>query len=566
MKINRRLFAVLLCAALMLPLCGEPVYAANSYPISIGGNAGNAVTIPAGGSVGAVVTIGQSSVNKDMTAADHVSKANAMAGTLVASVNGALFNAYYKTNQTLAYPDNCAQIMGMLMSGGQVICRGSGKNVLLGVTEDGKFLIDRVNVAVSAVFRNKDKFTFWGVNVYHTDPGAVEMITSEMGYGFALQSGAVVVRIKNNAVTDVQKGLTWLNCPAAGEKVVVFNANAWANACNWNTEPRPGNAAVIDTVLTPEKAGTQADWDKVVTAVGCSPWLLEGGVDKFSENTNSDPKMGRDYKAQRTFAAIMADGSLMIGECTGTFGQIIDYLKGIGAVDAMALDGGASSTLYTPQAGYLQPAGRKLASMLHFVDYGSASAIPKKGQTGLDLEPSAWAASTIQEAKNNGLIPDGFDLIPKANITRAQFASLAVALVKQYYSGAEFNALLTRNGITYDDARAALTDTYQAEVIQAYRMGIVAGRGGGKFDPNASIERREAATMLRNAALIVGKEATGEGKNYEDAAQIGWAAEYVDFVTRAGIMGSTSTAKDVFTPLGYYTQEQALRTMCNLLP
>ncbi|MBP5749498.1 MAG: S-layer homology domain-containing protein, partial [Firmicutes bacterium] len=432
----------------------------------------------------------------------------------------------------------------------------------------GKYLIDRVSVAVSAVFRNSDKFTFWGVNVYHTDPSAIDLITSEMGYGFALQSGAVVVRIdpKKKVVTSVEKGLTRLNCPAAGEKVVVFNANAWAGACNWHTEPSPGNPAVIETVLTPEKAGTQADWNKVVTAVGCSPWLLEGGVDKFSENTNSDPKMARDYKAQRTFAAIMGDGSLMIGECTATFGQIIDYLKSIGAVDAMALDGGASSTLYTPQAGYLQPAGRKLASMLHFVDYGSASAIPKKQQAGLDLQPSSWAASYVQKAKETGLIPDGFDLIPTANITRAQFASLAVSLIKQYYSGSAYSSLLSRNGISYDDARAAFDDTYLHDVMQAYQMGIVAGRGAGKFDPNGSITRREAATMLMNTAKIVGKEASGEGKDYEDAAQIDWAAPYVDFVTRAGIMGSTSTVRDVFTPLGYYTQEQALITMCNLLP
>lgn len=566
MKICRRLFAILLCIALALPLCGQPSYAANSYAITIGGNAGNAVTIPASGTVGAVITTGQNSVNKDMPAADHVAKANAMPGTLTASVNGALFNAYYNGGKTLSYPDNCAQIMGMLMSGGEVISRGSGKNVLLGVTEDGKYLIDRVNVAVSAIFRGKDKFTFWAVNTYHTDAGAIDLFTSQMGYSFALQSGAVVVRIQGGVVTDVQKGVTRLNVPAAGEKVIVYNANAWANACQWNTEPHVGNSAVVETVLTPEKAGTQADWNKVVTAVGCSPWLLEGGADKFAENTNSDPKMARDYKAQRTFAAVMGDGSLMIGECTATFGQIIDYLKSIGAVDAMALDGGASSTLYTPQAGYIQPAGRKLASMLHFVDYGSTAAIPKKNQPVMNGEPSAWAAAYVQKAQDVGLIPDGFNLMPKTNITRAEFASLAVSLVKQYYSGSAYNSLLNRNGISYDDARAAFSDTYLMDVMQAYQMGIVAGKGEGKFDPNGSIKRMEAAVMLANTAKLVGRDADGESLDYEDAKDIAWAADFVDFVTRAGIMGSASASRCVFNPLGYYTQEQALTTMCNLLP
>ena len=567
MKTIRKISVILLTALLCMPFFALSAYSASPYAISIGGNTGNAVTIPASGTIGAVITTGQNSVNKDMPAADHVAKADAGAGTLLASVNGALFNAYYSTGKALSYPDNCAQIMGMLMSRGEVIARGSGKNVLLGITDTGKFLIDRVNVSVAAKFRGKDKFTAWAVNTYHNDPSAIDLFTSEMGYGFALQSGAVAVRIQGGIVTDVQQGLTRLDVPAAGEKVAVFNANAWANACTWNTEPRVGNAAEIETTLTPEKSGTQSDWDRVVTAVGCSPWLLANGVDVFAENTNSDPKMGRDYNAQRTFAAILGDGSLMIGECTATFGQIIDYLKSIGAVDAMALDGGASSTLYVPGSGYVQPAGRKLASMLHFVDYGSADAIPGKGQNPLAGEPSAWAKAYVEKAQDVGLIPDGFNLMPKANITRAEFASLAVALIKQYYTGSDYNELLTRNGIDYNAARAAFSDTYLLDVMQAYQMGIVAGKGEGKFDPNGSITRREAAVMLTNTAKIVGRTELSEGTVlYEDARDIAWAADFVDYVTRAGIMGSTSTTKFVFSPLGYYTQEQALTTMCNLLP
>ena len=90
---------------------------------------------------------------------------------------------------------------------------------------------------------------------------AVGTVRSDVGINRRqqLQSGAVVVRIRNNVVTAVQKGLTRLECPAAGEKVIVFNANAWANACNWTTEPKQGNAAEIVTVLTPEKAAFDLD-------------------------------------------------------------------------------------------------------------------------------------------------------------------------------------------------------------------------------------------------------------------------------------------------------------------
>ena len=77
MKIYRSFFAILLCAALALPLCGQPSYAVNSYAITIGGNAGNAVTIPASGTIGAVVTTGQNSVNKDMLL-PHADKARVL--------------------------------------------------------------------------------------------------------------------------------------------------------------------------------------------------------------------------------------------------------------------------------------------------------------------------------------------------------------------------------------------------------------------------------------------------------------------------------------------------------
>ena len=568
MKLFRRSAALLLAMLLLIPASAVPAAALNAAAITIGGNPGNAVTIPASGTVGAVITVGQDSVNKDMPAGDHIAKANAGAGTLLASVNGALFTSYYDPKKTLSYPDNCASIMGMLISGGEVICRGSSNNVLLGITEDGKYLIDRVNVNVGVKFRGQDKVSTWGVNVYYKDAGAVSLIDSRMGYGFSLQSGAVVVRMQSGTVTDVQQGLTWLACPAAGEKVLVYNANSWANSTQWGVQPAVGNSAEVVTTLTPEKAGTQDDWDKVTTAVACSPWLLEGGVDVFDKNGTLADNMKRDARAQRTFAAIMGDGSLMIGECTATFGQIIDYLKSIGAVDAMALDGGASSTLYTPQTGYLQEAGRKLASMLHFVDYGSTAAIPKKGQPVMNQEPSAWAVSHVQRAMEAGLVPEGFALYPRNNITRAQFASLAVSLVKQYYSGSAYNNLLNRNGISYQDARAALADTYLLDVMQAYQLGIVAGVGNNQFAPNRSISRREAAIMLRNAAEIVGKKAKGSSLDYEDADLIVWpaAVDAVDFVTRAGIMGSTSKDRAIFDPLGYYTQEQALTTMCNLLP
>ena len=560
MKTTRKILSMVLAIAMVLS-CAATAFAASKTTATISGNTANIVTIPRNGSTGAVITIGNDSVNKDMNASDHITKAKAKGGTLLASVNGALFNAYYKGG-TLSYPDNCAVTYGTLVSDGQVI-RGGGDMPLLGVTSDGKYLIDKVKTDIRVKFRGKDPFSFWTVNGYYKDATAVSLFTKEMGYSVPLQPGTVVVRINNGIVSAVQTGLTSLAVPAAGEYVITFNSAVWANACQWNTQPAQGNSAIIETTFTPSK-GNSADWKKVVTAVGCSPWLLQNGQDVFAQNTNTDPKMGKDYAAQRTFAAVNANGDLIIGEVSGTFTNIIKWLQANGYVDAMALDGGASSTVYYEGAGFIQPAGRKLSNMIHFIDFGSAGAVENATKPANPNAPSAWAQPYVDKANINGLIPADFAFVPKANITRVEFATLAMQLIKSKIDADELSKTIYRTGIGYWDAREALTDTYDMNVIQCYQLGIVAGKGNNKFEPNASITRAEAAVMLTNTAKVLGIDAKGSSLNYVDAADISWAMSFVDFVTRAGIMGSASSKEARFNPKGFYTQEQTIVTMVNM--
>ena len=558
---NRK-FLSLTLAVIMVFTSLSFAFAADSGKLDVG-NGGNYVVIPMSGSISGTITLGSGSVNKDMPASEHMASASKSKGTVIASVNGALFNAYYNKKTALTFPDNCARTYGAIIVNGQSV-KGVGSTPMLAFTSDGKALIDRVKIDVRMTLRRKEKVGMWAVNDYYTDSTSIVLITPECGYSVPLQAGAVVVHVKNGIVDSVDdKNPAYADC-LAGEQLVVYNSGAWANAKKYTLEPKKGNSAEITTSLTPDRTAGQADWDKVITGVGVSPWLLQGGKDVFDQNGTMEAKMGKDFTAQRTFAAVKADGTLMIGETSGTFANIITYLQGQGYVDAIALDGGSSSMLNVGGT-YKQNAGRNLTNVIHIIDYGSAASLPKKTAAADIVTPDSWAVGFISTAEELGLIPDKFDMAAKQNITRAEFCQLAYNFVEKVLDPEELTGRLNTCGITYKDAEAAFTDIsndYHNVIVQSYRLGLVSGKGAGKFDPYACITRQEAAALLTNTAKVVGIEANGEAVEFADAASFAnWAPTFIDFVARAGIMSGTTTG---FNPNGYFNKEQAVITFVNL--
>lgn len=550
--------AFIMLFAVTVSVCGT-----NSGSLSIG-KGGNFVEIPMTGTIGAEITLGSGSVNKDMAAAEHMTAASKLKGKVIASVNGALFNAYYDAKTILSFPSNCARTYGVIIQNGQSV-KGAGTAPLLAFTSDGKALIDRVKVNVSITLRRKDTVGIWGVNDYYTDAASVVLITPECGYSVALQTGAVVVHIKNAAVVSVEENAASAFC-AAGEKLVIYNSGAWANSLKYSIQPKIGNSAEITTTLTPDRTENQADWNKVVTAVGVNPWLLQGGKDVFDQNGTMEAKMAKDYTAQRTFAAVKADGTLLIGETSGTFASIIAYLQSQGYVDAIALDGGASSMLNAGGT-YKQSAGRKLTNVLHIVDYGSASALPKQTANPDIVTPDNWAVGFIDTAYSQGLVPSGFDLAAKQNITRAEFCQLCYKYLETVLDPADLTSRLNSCGISYRDAEASFTDIgndCHNAIVQAYRLNIVSGKGGGKFDSFASITREEAATMLSKLGDMLGFEYVRESTEFPDAAEFSsYAPGFIDKTYRYGMMDGTNTG---FNSKGYFTKEQAITVFVKILP
>ena len=230
------------------------------------------------------------------------------------------------------------------------------------------------------------------------------------------------------------------------------------------------------------------------------------------------------------------------------------YVKGNGFVHT--LDGGGSDLMSTEQAFYglvsIQRAmegknslycmddakGRIGESATSGID--GEAAVETKGLAGKHkdvqivpvIQTKTFAdvqnhenQKAIEELASRGIISgrsaDKFD--PNATMTRAEFAAIVV------------NALGLEKVDTFTDVDT--NKWYAGFVGTAYRYGIVKGTAATTFNPNGTITKQEAATMVVNAAKLCGMDTEmtlAEAQNilsqFPDYVQSsGWARTFLGF-------------------------------------
>lgn len=163
---------------------------------------------------------------------------------------------------------------------------------------------------------------------------------------------------------------------------------------------------------------------------------------------------------------------------------------------------------------------------------------------------SGWAAEAVAGAVAKGLVPQDMQTDYTQPTTRAQFCALAVA----FYEAATGEAITQRK---------TFSDTSDPNIEKMGGLGIVSGVGGDRFDPNGTLTREQAATMLARLAEAVGEPLPAQMATFADRAQISsWAAAAVGQVQGGGIMGGVGNNR--FDPTGLYSREQSMITLLRL--
>ena len=128
---------------------------------------------------------------------------------------------------------------------------------------------------------------------------------------------------------------------------------------------------------------------------------------------------------------------------------------------------------------------------------------------------------------------DGSYFDPTGNVTRAEMAKMIATVLNQ---GADVDGLYVGMNTGLTDVKGHWAESY---INYCYSLGIIAGRGNGKFDPAATVTGNEAAKMLLVAA---GYDAQLEGLTGAD-----WAINVSVRADEQGIFEGFT--KDLSAPL-----------------
>ena len=121
---------------------------------------------------------------------------------------------------------------------------------------------------------------------------------------------------------------------------------------------------------------------------------------------------------------------------------------------------------------------------------------------------------------------DGSYFDPAGSVTRAEMAKMIATILNQ---GADVDGLYAGLNTGLTDVKGHWAESY---INYCYSLGIIAGRGNGKFDPTATVTGTEAAKMLLVAA---GYDASIEGLTGTD-----WAIRTAALASTLGIFDNLS--------------------------
>lgn len=170
--------------------------------------------------------------------------------------------------------------------------------------------------------------------------------------------------------------------------------------------------------------------------------------------------------------------------------------------------------------------------------------------------PSDWAADAVAWLQGTGKLTgadySGYD----RTVTRRDFARLGVVLYE----------LITGRPKPAPAARGTFTDTDDADVLRASRIGLVSGTGDGSFAPDQAVNREQIAVMLLrvlDACEMAYSKADVSGIHFSDEDQLSsWAA---DAVKRAYlIQAMNGTGGQTMSPKMTVSLEQAYQLLYNI--
>lgn len=195
--------------------------------------------------------------------------------------------------------------------------------------------------------------------------------------------------------------------------------------------------------------------------------------------------------------------------------------------------------------------------------YGHVEYLPNLPEKG---EMSDWAYEEVTAAIEENFVPIYLQSLYRNNIKRGEFCDTVVQAITEILETDAETLVKEKTGKALSDweKEYPFSDTTGSDVIAAYALGIVRGRGNGTFGPYDTITRQEAAAFLTRGAKVLGMDTTVsvEASFADGEAVADWAQNDVSYISQIKVMGGTG--ENMFSPLGNYSREQSFVTVYRL--
>jgi hypothetical protein len=172
------------------------------------------------------------------------------------------------------------------------------------------------------------------------------MYTPEWGSTYTpIVDNEVLITVQDNQVTNQR------SAEAAGQASVPIPSNGYLLVVRSYTEA--ANALIVGTTLRRETASLPADFDRYPQIMGAGPLLIQdhhivlnAQAERFSDTFIRQAAPRSAIGKTREGTLIMATVQNRVNGPGPTLQEIAQIMRQLGAVDALNLDGGSSTSLY----------------------------------------------------------------------------------------------------------------------------------------------------------------------------------------------------------------------------
>lgn len=266
-----------------------------------------------------------------------------------AGINGCFFDAY--TSNPIKNPHH------NLITNGRFVHKGNVGSSL-GFALDNQFRMERLLVKIEGALDGNwgwpDNWYAYWINRLPESPTTITIFTPAWGAATGLNDGTQAV-VSGGVIRTVASASQAI--PQDGY-VVYFRGNVSDVRGRFRVGRR------CDYRLVRQDGSPLGFWDSVQEGIGCGPRLVANGqvaLDMAGEGFSSAKVLS--MSAGRSMVGVTRDRKLLMATCSGTVQQMAQVMKALGAVDAMNLDGGASSGLWVAGR-YLTAPGRNISNAL----------------------------------------------------------------------------------------------------------------------------------------------------------------------------------------------------------